>query len=529
MEFSQEQLDIFDFAEYGVQNLIVQAVAGAGKTTTLIECANRIDPDKKILLLAHNKSTRDTLKERIGNKPNVSVYTLHGLGWRMFAEHFEKTPMLSEDKYWSYVNQNLDSIAGDEYMRLKPVVKMNYKSNVLDLINKSRQNLKQSEKEIKKLAKRKYGMNLIGNEAKTVSDILKWGANSLDTVDFLDLLWLPSEKGYFTKKYTADIIMLDEAQDASLAQQDVVSRCFTRSTRLFAFGDRDQTINSWAGSDTEAFDHLKDSSTFRRDAKELPLTTNYRCGKKIIEYAKQYTNNGIKARIGAPDGEIIFNARLSNIKDGDMVLCRNIAPLMEVYRTCLNNGKKVYFRGEQLGKNLISNVDCTSGDSIKEIINDMKKRLISLWHFIASENNILLEEAASDFRVVKLLDSIQAMESLPKTVETRNDFKKFVEDVFSDEGKEGIELSTIHRAKGLEADNVFVICPSLIPSKLSTLDWQIEEEQHLLYVMCTRPKNTLNFVSEDEVKPFIAFADGKTMEKELIKIQTSFETLDFEI
>ena len=82
--FSKEQEDIFSFCKNGIQNLIVQAVAGAGKTTTLVECANRIGDDKKILLLAHNRSTRDTLRERIGDKPNVKVYTLHGLSWRIF-------------------------------------------------------------------------------------------------------------------------------------------------------------------------------------------------------------------------------------------------------------------------------------------------------------------------------------------------------------------------------------------------------------------------------------------------------------
>ena len=56
MKFSEEQNNIFEFAKFGLPNLIVQAVAGAGKTTTLIECANQIDSDKKIMLLAHNRS-----------------------------------------------------------------------------------------------------------------------------------------------------------------------------------------------------------------------------------------------------------------------------------------------------------------------------------------------------------------------------------------------------------------------------------------------------------------------------------------
>ena len=59
MIFSKEQEDIFEYAQKGPFNMVIQAVAGAGKTTTLIECANRIDSDKRILMLAHNRSTRD--------------------------------------------------------------------------------------------------------------------------------------------------------------------------------------------------------------------------------------------------------------------------------------------------------------------------------------------------------------------------------------------------------------------------------------------------------------------------------------
>lgn len=519
MEFSKEQKDIFDYAEHGILNLIVQAVAGAGKTTTLIECANRIDSGKTILLLAHNRSTRDTLKTKIGDRKNVRVYTLHGLAWRMFTEHFEFTPVIDDDKYRKYINANIDLISTDEYNELNRPSKLVYKSNVFDLLNKARHNLKQSEKEIKKLATKKYGMTLVADECKFVSEVLKWGLTQTQVVDYQDLLWFPSEFGYFTKKYLADIIMLDEAQDASIAQQDVVSRCFKRNTRLFSFGDKDQTINSWAGSDTEAFEHLKDASMFRRDSMELPLTTNYRCGKKIIEYAKKYTKNNIHAREDAQDGVVRMDVSLSETKDGDMILCRNIAPLMDVYRRCVALGKRVYFRGEELGKNLKMSADCSDGETIAEMVTSMKKRLIFTWDLLSSEDGVDKREAMMNPMVISQLDTIKTMENLPKTVETRSDLEKFINDIFSEEGREGIQLSTIHRAKGLEADNVFVICPSLLPSRLAVLDWQIEEEKHLQYVMCTRPKNELNFVTEKEIAPNNAFSESNSLYNELEKIR----------
>jgi len=517
--FSEEQEKIFEFANKGVFNMIVQAVAGAGKTTTLVECVNRIRPDRKILLLAHNRSTRDTLKERIGERENVRIFTLHGLAWRLYVEHFEETPEINEDKYRAYVNANIETIGSELYKALSQSKRMMYKANAFQLIDMARYNLKQSEKEIRKMATKKYGMSLIADECHFVARVLNWGMENRKTVDYEDLLWLPSQFGYFTKKYLADIIMLDEAQDASIAQQDVIKRCFKRETRLFAFGDEDQTINSWCGSDTDSFEHLKDADEFRRPAVEFPLSTNYRCGKKIIEYAKQYTEKTINAREGAEDGVVRHDAHLYEVNDGDMILCRNIAPLMEVYRRGVAIGKKMYFRGEELGRNLVKDADCANGDTIDEIIFSMKKRLVSTWQFLSNELGISEREAANEPMLVSLLDTIKTMESLPPTVKNRRDLEKFTKDVFSNEGSEGIQLSTIHRAKGLEADNVFIICPSLIPSKLSTLDWQILEEKHLLYVMCTRPKNSLNFITEKEIAPHHAFFDSLTMHSELVKIK----------
>ena len=520
LSYSKEQEDIFNYAEHGVLNMIVQAVAGAGKTTTLVECANRVRDDYKILLLAHNRSTKDTLRQKVKNKPNVKVYTIHGLAWRIFTEHFGFEPKIDENKYRNYINRNINTLGSELYQELSSPSKMMYKANVFKLVEMARHNLKQSEKEIKKLATKKYGMTLVADESHFVANVLKWGMENTEVVDYQDLLWFPSEFGYFTTHYLADIIMLDEAQDASIAQQDVISRCFKRNTRLFCFGDKSQLINSWCGSDTASFEHLADATMFRRDAKELPLTTNYRCGTRIIEYAKQYTDNNIHARENAPEGEIRHEVMLSEAKDGDMVLCRNIAPLMAAYRRGVSEGKKMYFRGEELGKTLKTDADCANGDTIEEIIKSMKIRLIATWDFLTKEFGLDPRETMTDPRIVSLFDTIKTMEALPKTVVKRSDLEKFVDDVFSAEGREGIQLSTIHRAKGLEADNVFIICPSLIPSRLARLDWEIEEERHLQYVMCTRPKNTLNFVSEKDIAPHRAFSENNAFYNELINIKT---------
>jgi superfamily I DNA/RNA helicase len=526
--YTIEQENIFKRAQIGVNNIIVEAVAGAGKTTTLVECVKRIlahSPGKRILLLAHNKSTRDTLKKKIGENPCVKIYTLHGLAYRIYQENFNAEPNIVNTKYRDYVNKNINSIATETYNNLKPSQKLVYKNNVFELIDKARHNLCQSEKEIRKMAIRKYNIVLIADECHMVANILKWGYENREIVDFQDLLYFPSVLQLHTKKYLNDFIMLDEAQDASLAQQDVVKRCFKRDTRMLSFGDKDQTINSWCGSDTEAFERLGDANEFNKPAERLPLTTNYRCGKKIIEYAKKFTTNLIKPRPDAEDGEVNYDVRLNsiNLKEDNMILCRNTAPLMELYRWGVANKIKMYFRGEELGQNLKIAVDCAEGDTIEEIIKSLKKRLIATWEFITIESELNPRETMTYPIVVQLYDNIKTLENLPSYVDNREKFNLFVDELFTNEGQEGIQLSTIHRAKGLEADNVYIICPSLIPSRLAVAEWEKEEEKHLQYVMCTRPKSKLCFITEKDIRPNNAYSERNSFYDDLIEIKKEIQ------
>lgn len=79
--------------------------------------------------------------------------------------------------------------------------------------------------------------------------------------------------------------------------------------------------------------------------------------------------------------------------------------------------------------------------------------------------------------------------------------------------KTPMKLSTIHKAKGLENDKIFLICPELIPSRFATQLWQLKQEQNLLYVAITRAKKDLTYVSkvtfDQEIKTKIECNHGK--------------------
>jgi superfamily I DNA/RNA helicase len=79
-----------------------------------------------------------------------------------------------------------------------------------------------------------------------------------------------------------------------------------------------------------------------------------------------------------------------------------------------------------------------------------------------------------------------------------------------DEDKGVVTLSTVHKAKGLEWDRVFLLDkPKYMPSKFAKLPWQIVQENNLIYVAITRAKSELYYINSgtwdegEEEEPFI--------------------------
>ena len=164
------------------------------------------------------------------------------------------------------------------------------------------------------------------------------------------MLWLPNVLNLTTKRNLYDWIFIDEAQDTSIVEQQLIEKCFKRGTRFVAVGDTFQQINIFAGSTQKAIELLKKHPhTYQL---ELPIT--YRCPKRIVELARQYSPNIIAAP-DAIDGEINYDVPILTPTNNDMVLCRNTAPLVGLFLRYLRYNKKVYLRGyEDVKDNYLS-------------------------------------------------------------------------------------------------------------------------------------------------------------------------------
>ena len=527
MEFnfvpSEYQQKIFKFFSEGVGNVVINAKAGSSKTTTAVKALDFIPPDKKVLFLAFNKSIADELSQRITDKPNVKAWTFHSLGYRILFEHFQTE--LDRFKYKTYIQRNLAGLSEGATVTMAFEARERYRRNCEDLVDLARYNKAQSPEEIGAVAE-KYNVVCEGNEVYAINQVLNWGKQHTETIDYTDMEWLPYELGLATKRYKFDWIIIDEAQDTSPIRQELFKKCIKKGTRFAAIGDKDQTINAWCGSDVSAFENfLKEKDTIQLD---LPIC--YRCPKKVIEKLHTLVPD-IQAAPNAIEGEVNYDVSQYNASDGDMVLCRQSAPLSILYSDYIKKNIKAYIKGSDVGEGLNGLIKSTGAEKVAfdfktdGIMPRLCRNLMKSLKKIMMTNDVDFENAIQTEKFLKLYDSIKTIEILGNGTEEREYLTSRINSIFTDKKGDGICLSTVHKAKGLEADNVYILCPSLMPSPLAKKEWELVAESNIQYVAWSRAKKTLNFISEKTFPLQRCFSDITSMVNDVISINEKVKTL----
>lgn len=494
---SEYQELIFDNIKEGYGNMLINAAAGASKTSTIVNSLQFIPDDKKVLYIAFNRDIVANIQNLV-SRPNTDIVTFHSLGWSILNENgiIKNENGLDEYKYPNYIKE---LVSGMPKAFSKREWK-NYTNNIVNLVNYSRYYLCLSEKEILRIAAL-YGIPTISDEIKVCRDVLMWGKEHSDTYDYTDLIWYVSVMNLSTKRHRYNWIFVDEIQDTSVMQQAIIEKCMKRGCRFVGVGDEDQTINVWCGSSIEAIKKFKD----KPNTKEFELPISYRCGKNIIKLASQFSNK-IKAFDQSPEGQIRYDVSKYEPQGGDMVLCRNTAPLVELHLQYLQRNKASYIRGaSKIRERYLSICDGSTSTMLDRncllsdtFFTNLYLRLIKMIEGIMNNFGLTIEEAVTHNSVMQFYDDINGLKALSDNISTVEQLREKIVTVLSnDEEKDAVQLSTIHKAKGLEANNVYILLPSLLPSKLAKRDWEIKTEQNLIYVAITRAKLSLNYIKED--------------------------------
>lgn len=485
---SPYQMAIYDFIEKSKGNAVISAVAGSGKTTTIVNALKLIPQTESVIFIAFNKSIVEELKTKVPSFVDVS--TIHSVGWQAIRKKY-KYAKIDDRKVYYFLKEI--SIMWEEIQLMdEQEDKDDYIGRVRKLIDLARVNLITDVTLLEEIAE-KHNMELTNGEAVKALECVRALGMKTETIDFTDMLYIPASKKLQMPK-TYKWVFVDECQDLNVAQQEILKLLMNKDSRFVAVGDPQQAIYGFAGADVESFNKLKAMPS----TVELPLSVSYRCGKKIIELAQTIVPH-ISYPDNAPDGEVIEEGKTDSIKEGDMVLCRNTAPLVMLCLKMLSQGKKAMILGGDIGKSLIAMVKKTKKRSTEDMFSSYMKERDSLIAKLCKKKRIEAKEAEEEKQVIMFDEKVRVFDIIcsENKIKTTDTLIKRLEDLFKDD-KQGIVFATIHKSKGLEADRVHIICRELMPSKYAKKDWEKEQERNLMYVAYTRAKKSLVFNTEFE-------------------------------
>ena len=354
---SKYQKTLYAYIQKAKGNAVVEAVAGGGKTSSLVNAIKLIPSDTQVLFLAFNKSIVEELKIKVGNLENVTVSTIHSLGAKVCRKYLKCN--VDDNKYKTWLNDGIKSGFIASINNLSNEDREEWLSNIRKLIDLGRVNLTTDEQGLNELAY-KHGLWILDNEVQMAIRGIDWGVHNTDIIDYTDMIYLPVVKDMKVWQY--DWVFIDECQDLNAAQRNMFLKHVKMNGRFVAVGDPKQAIYGFAGADVESFNLLKQLP----HTAKLPLSVCYRCDKSIVELAKTEVPQ-IEAREDAPDGIINYDAKIADVQDGDMVLCRVSAPLVDLCMRYIANGVKAYVKGRDIGMNLINMIKKTKKAKISDL------------------------------------------------------------------------------------------------------------------------------------------------------------------
>ena len=489
-DWSPEQGKIFAWFESGAGNLIVRARAGTGKTTTIIEGAQRA-PETRILLAAFNKSIQTELESRIKSS-SVQAKTLHGLGFgflcRSWSEvrvstHGEREQRLATRACGNRAPEEAIRLVGQIHTRAREILSVNSSPATIMELMVDFDLLPDDELESDGCS----ATWIAEKSAEAVElaadrDILR--EDNLE-IDFADMIFLPLRHGMVRPSF--DLVIVDEAQDMTASQLQLAIQSCRKGGRIAIVGDDRQAIYSFRGADSKSLDRLKGIL----NASELGLTTTYRCPKRIVEIAAQYVPD-FRAAASAPEGLVERHTRARMIESAgpsDFILSRTNAPLIKICLSILRQGKKAIVRGRDLGRGIKSLVTRQKASDLPGLLEKL-----GAWKHREYKKAGRLPAKKMSARLDYVDDQFAVVEALAKDCESLSGLKTMLDDLFSDNNiASSVLCSTVHKAKGLESMNVYLLEDTFFKRKAKDEDEQREEE-NIMYVAVTRSKGRLVYV-----------------------------------
>ncbi len=469
MKHTDEQIAIFNCIAQTDDHLIVNAGAGTGKTTTIVESSTLLPNGTKAAFLAFNKSIATELAERLPT--DVEAKTFHAFGFAAIRAAGVKTRVNG----FKVNNIIKDLLGGDFYAApLKKLVSL-IKGSLIEGNDRKAINRLIDEYNINFNSEREEEIAI-----QAIPSILTMCKTQTHLIDFDDMIWMPLVNDYPFPKY--DVLFVDEAQDFNESQREMISKC-VNGGRCIIVGDKNQAIYGFRGADSNSINRFRQRlEKGDRKITELPLSITWRCPNSVVKEANRYVKD-FTAPDFAIDGSVVVEAPFLPQRD-DMVLCRYNAPLVSAFYDLISQGKSAYVLGRDMTKGLITAVQKVSKNN-----NMGVEEFKQLFEQDYSYNYQRLINQNKENQAMALEDKRDCIMIFVQKATTVGGIIEEIKRVFDGNDKGEIMLSTVHKAKGLEADNVYILATERMPHPFGN-----KEENNICYVAITRAKKNLFFV-----------------------------------
>lgn len=513
-------------------NMIINAIAGSGKTTTLMLILEEFSKDKRygkdsILFSTFSKDMSKEISEKLKSESKVrsdiaNVSTTYSLGLNLLRK------MLPNCKLVTGGGKNGGEPELNMIKSFHDIKDLDYEGKLIfETLFKATSStiLEHKKKYILHTIDDKDVFNdLINNcDISKITSILEkpddfgelvklmksWYTrykntffkmvkeNKVTQISFADMIYLPpylnEVLGYDYPRTTYKIGLLDECQDLSDAQFKVFLGALN-GKRFIAVGDENQAIFGFAGANIESFNNIKKMCT------PYKLSDNFRCPKVAEKIVGDIYPNMEFNCFKQEEGQFNPDDSLDSIREGDLVIVRRTVTGIRAYLELVKKGYRVRISGDD-GKKIVSDVK-----------NLFKKYSLSsqVLRYLKNKMKVLLETKPKTMNVSKLtfIESdpeymyynrlYVIIEVLSKEYNSRQNVIKHLEIMFDDKqtGK-AVKIYTAHKCKGLQNKRVFILNPKEFPIPNSNL----KQERNLWYVANTRFEEYMGWIDFEEYMP----------------------------
>lgn len=482
--WTPEQNAIFQEVANTDDNLMIEALAGAAKTSTLVELSKHLRGTT--ISLAFNKKIADEMSKKMPG--NVQCQTLNSLGHRIWSQHLGgKRLVVSASKLHHLTIEEIEATSDEDerkhlYETLGELSRYiqgaKNHGHIPDVV------VNDTSLKISRLLSDEELFEMLPEEPTPAQwDVmLRVLSRSFDMalegkIDYADQLLLPTVMKCSFPIFSN--VLVDEAQDLSELNHVMLSKLTKR--RIIAVGDSLQAIYAFRGAHAEGMPLLRE----RFNMRTLHLSTTFRCPAVVCDHVRHHAHR-IQPWAGNPinPGELRYlkTWSIADIPEGSAILCRNNAPLFRMALRMLKAGRRPNLWGRDVAAALVKTMESLGAINMKRA-----DAILALRRHQAEKEAKMKRQSAKD----SLAERVECILVFLENSDSLGGATALAKNVFNSEGR--TDLATGHKAKGAEWDHVFILDKYYLSDE--------GQDLNLAYVLATRAKQTLTYIETDGYTP----------------------------